>query len=164
MKEENIKKELEELSPLLAKLKAKKNKTEIPKNYFAYLENSVMQQVELEPTPVLQTTVGTTVPLWSHFFSWRGMMTFASVILLVLVGLFGGQRQALEESTVLQFADLTDAEILSYLTDNAEELDVYSLEVEAEENSALDMIEFEEGEADYFLEDVTTDVLADEIF
>lgn len=163
MKEKNIKEELEGLSPFLANLYAKKEKVETPENYFSYLENSVMQQVELEVTPALPTTGETKISLWNRLFSSRGIMSFASVLLLVFSGFYLSQKQPLQGETALQFTDLTDAEILNYLTENVEDLDVYSLELATEETSTLDMIEFEEGETDYILEDVSTDIFIDEI-
>lgn len=156
MKDKNVQKELEEISPFLAKLSGEKKKANTPENYFAYLENSVMQQVELEATPTLQTTAGTRVSLWNLLFSPRGAMSLASVALLIFAGFYFIKNDAVQSDTALQFADLTDAEILNYLTDNAETLDIYSLDA-AVDASVLEMIEFEEEEVDYLLEEVEID-------
>jgi len=163
-KDKNIQKELEELSPLLAKMKGEKKSVEVPENYFHYLENSVMQQVELESTPALQTTGVLTIPLWSRLFSPRGIMAFASVALLIVAAIYFNQADTSISNESLQFAELTDAEILDYLTDNADAIDIYSLtEVDAE-TSILDIIDLEEGDADYLLEETATEIITDEIF
>lgn len=163
-KDKDIHKELEELSPLLAKMKEQKEVVEMPDNYFHYLENSVMQQVQLENTPVLQTVGGTPISLWSRFFSVRGIMGLASVVLLAIAGIYFNQAGTATSTNSLQFADLTDTEILNYLTDNAEILDIYSLSELEEDASILDMIDLGEGDVDYLLEEGSIDVFSEEIF
>lgn len=163
-KDKNIHKELEELSPLLAKMKNKKEKVEIPENYFHYLESSVMQQVALENTPGLQTTQGISISIWKRLFSPRGIMGLTSIVLLIVAGVYFSQSGTEISNNSLQFADLTDTEILDYLTDNAESLDIYSLNQLDDESSVLDMIDLEEGEADYLLEESSTDIFSEEIF
>lgn len=163
-KDNNIQKELEELSPLLARMKDKKETVKIPDNYFHYLENSVMQQVQLENRPVLQINKRESISLWSRFFSGRLIVGFASVVLLVLAGVYFNQMGGDISDNSLQLADLTDAEIFNYLTDNAEVLDIYSLSEFEDDVSILDMIDLEEGELDYFFEESSTDILSEELF
>ncbi|MGK0365769.1 MAG: hypothetical protein ACI85O_002837 [Saprospiraceae bacterium] len=163
-KDKNIYTELEELSPFLAKMKSKKETVEMPENYFHYLENSVMQQVELENTPVLQTTEGVSKSLWIRLFLPRGIMGLASVVLLIVAGVYFNQSKVNTSNNSLQFAELTDTEILNYLADNAEVFDIYSLSEFNEETSILDMIDLEEGDIDYLLEENAIDIFNEEIF
>lgn len=163
-KDKNIHKELEELSPFLAGLKGKKEEIEVPKNYFHYLENSVMQQVQLEENPVLQATKVETVSFWNRLFSSKRIIGLATVILLIIVGTYFNQTTMDTSEASLQFADLTDAEILDYLTDNVETLDIYSLSDLDADDSILEMIDFEEGEGDYLFEESSMDIFSEEIF
>ncbi len=163
-KDKNIHKELEEISPFLAKMKGKKEEIETPENYFHYLENSVMQQVQLEQNPVLQKKEIRTISFWSRFFSLRVITGLASVILLIVVGIYFNQTAIDTSGDSLQFADLTDAEILNYLTDNVETLDIYSLSDLDVDDSILDVIDLEEGEGDYLFEESSMDIFSDEIF
>ena len=164
IRDKNIHKELEELSPFLVKMKGEKEEIEMPENYFHYLENSVMQQVQLEKIPTFQAAEGNSASFWSRFFSLRGIMGLASIVLLIVAGVYFSQYELEMSNNSLQFAELTDAEILDYLTENAEVLDIYSLSELDAESSVLDMIDFEEGDADYFLEDSSTDIFSEELF
>lgn len=163
-KDKNIHKELEDLSPFLAKMKDKEETIEMPDNYFHYLENSVMQQVQLENTPVLPTNEGVSIPFWSHFFSRRVIMSLASVVLLIIAGVYLNETKTDISNDALQFADLTDTEILNYLTDNAEGLDIYSLSDLDEDASILDMIDLGEEDVDYLFEESSIDIFSEEVF
>ncbi len=162
-KEKNIDKELEELSPFLAEMKSKKENIEMPENYFHYLENSVMQQVELENVPILQNEKGESIPFWNRLFLSRTIVGLASVVLLITAGIYFSKGE-IETSESLQLADLTDTEILNYLSENVEILDIYSLNELDTDVSILDMIDLDEGEVDYLLEESSTDFFNDEIF
>lgn len=162
-KEKDIHKELEELSPLLAKMKSQKESIEMPENYFHYLENSVMQQVELENVPVLQKTETASIPFLHRLFLSRTVAGLASVILLIIAGIYLNTNRV-EASEPSQFADLTDTEILNYLADNAEILDIYSLDDLSTDASILDMVDLNEEDVDYLLEESFTDIFNEEIF
>jgi len=163
-KDKDIYKELEEISPFLAKMKGKKEDIQLPDNYFHYLENSVMQQVELEETPVLQTVSGVSIPLWRSFFFSRAIVGFTSAILLIVAGFYFSRLGTDTSDNTLQFAELTDTEILSYLTENADALDIYSIEEENEDVSILDLIDLDEEGTDYLLEEISTETIIEEMF
>jgi hypothetical protein len=160
----DINRELEELSPLLARLKKEKEITEMPDNYFHYLENSLMQQVQLENIAVLKVDKKVSISFWNRFFSKRTISGLASGLLLVVGWNYFNQIEISAASNSLQFSELTDAEILNYLTDNAEALDIYSLSELDEDDSILDMIDFEEGDVEYLLNENATDIFSEELF
>jgi hypothetical protein len=164
MENKNIHKELEELSPLLAKMKRKEQSIKMPDNYFHYLENSVMQQVQLEKTPVASKLKEDASSFWASFFLRSKFLALGSIALLILAVIYFVQIGADNSQESLQFAELTDTEILNYLADNAETLDIYSLSEFEEEASVLDMIDISEDDVDYFFEDNSNDILREDLF
>ncbi len=157
-KDKNIKKELSELSPLLAKMKEETASDAAPENYFHLLENSIMEQVALESTPVLQTTTGQQVSVWQRLFSPFGAAGLATLLLVAGAFLF------LQKQTVTTaeggsfdsaFAELTDAEIFNYLAENAEMTDIISVENKNDASTVLELNEVDAAAAEEFLQTQT---------
>lgn len=163
-KDKDIKDELKKLSPLLSEMKAKADRPQPPENYFHYLESSIMEQVATEPTPTVQTAGGVRISLWQRVFSPFGAAGLASVLLLAGAALFFIKKGDAPTTAGLQFAELTDAEIMDYLYESAEDLDIYSFELSEENETFLDFNEINSGEAEDYLLNLSTETLEEEIF
>jgi hypothetical protein len=118
MKKE-IKEELNAIAPILSKMK-KENSTgfKMPENYFDYLNQSVMEQVRLEPQSPIPTTTKKT-SFW-HFLNIRPYLTagLASFALLVTALLFSGRF--FNETPITEFSV---QEANHYITNHIDEFE-----------------------------------------
>lgn len=155
MENKNSREELKELSPFLSKMKKKEDGFSTPENYFNYLENSIMEQVSLEPNPLGVSSREEKNKPWFSWFSAKTVASFASVLLLIGAGLFLINQKTEPTTNVNTFAELTEEEILNYLSDNIDDLDVYSIGELTEENtgSDFDMLDLDEKDMEYILEE-----------
>lgn len=162
MKKEEIENELRDISPLLAKMRGKEVEQTPPDNYFQFLENSLMEQVSLEKTPVLQTTNGSQLTWQQRIFSPLSLGSLATFCLLVFA-VFFYIEPASSNASAMTMADLTDTEILNYLSENTDDLELETLNMAAEDLSVFDLFNFVEGEEDKVLEDISLESLSEEI-
>lgn len=117
----NTQKELEELSPFLAKMKQKENYT-VPANYFDNLADKVLNQVE-----PIQTTAKETVAKRSWFddliisiqalFQPTYALRLASVAILLAAGIWFFQK----DSATSDFP--SDEAIAAYIVDNIDDFE-----------------------------------------
>lgn len=125
MKNQNeVQKELQELSPLLAKLKAQAQKQEVPENYFQSLPNQVWEQIKLQPAPERPTKPA---GVWERLMNAlqillqpRVAVSLATFAVLILVGIYFLKPEA---SVVPVNNELTAEDITSYIKDNIQEFD-----------------------------------------
>lgn len=155
-KKEDVKKELQELSPLLARMKAQELKLEVPENYFDALPNQLWEQIKLMPQPEraqpswwerLQANLQVLLQPRIAF----GLATFA---VLIVAGIYFLKPTM---SSNDPFAQLTAEEVTAYMVQNAEEFEPAML-LEAMGNSSnmsiLSGSEFSDSEIDQLLDDV----------
>ncbi len=147
MKEE-IKKELEGLSPKLAKLQQSKSVPKLPDALFHNMQQSVIQELKGD----LKTTVQPKKKSWwATFFKPVPAMAFATCLALAVAGFyfFG------EEATTPQFVfeEITDDEILAYIDNNIEDFESVSLlELSDEEEDDLFEGDIDDSALDEFLD------------
>lgn len=124
---EAIKKELEELSPLLSKIKAQESKMEVPENYFDALPDQIWEQIKLMPQP---ERAKPSISWWAKLQAgmqnlWQprlavGLATFA---VLIVAGIYFLQPN----DTTDPFDQLTAEEVTAYMSQNVEEFDAAML-------------------------------------
>ena len=94
MKRKNeIREELKELSPFLLDMKDKGDGFKVPKNYFKTLPDEVLKKVQEAPEPMASDSK---MSLWDeciYYIQWlfnkpQGVMTLASVAILMVAGIF----------------------------------------------------------------------------
>ena len=147
MKDE-IKKELEGLSPKLAKLRQSKSVPELPDTLFHNMQQSVIQELKSD----LRTTVQPEKKSWwAAFLRPVPAMSFATCLALAVAGFyfFG------EEATTPEFAfeEITDDEILVYIDNNIDDFESVSLlELSDEEEEDLFEGDIDDSVLDEFLD------------
>ena len=122
--QDDIKKELEQLSPLLRGLKEKGTGFSVPENYFQQLPDQILEQLK----PSTQERV-TARPIWLEnfqqfmlsLFQPRFALALASVLILVVAIIFINPGSNEE---VAMSIDLTEEEISAYIADNIEEFNI----------------------------------------
>lgn len=136
-RKEEIKKELEELSPFLSKLK-KENPFEVPANYFEQLPGQIMEQAKLTPVERPAPRVSWLDHIGAAFsFMLRPQVAFALICLAALswTGIFMWKNQSQLQAEVLEQEDTFIEEYI------AAHLDEFDAEI-------LAQVVFEEGEDD----------------
>ncbi len=164
MKERNdIRKELEELSPFLAQLKDKNEGFEVPKNYFNSLTDSIMEQCQVEEVPEATPQAKKGWMNWldswlTHLFQPRYVMAFASLLLVVFSFFFLLPTE--DSSTEVAFSETISREdAMVYVADNLEDFDLELLaELELDVN-ARDFIELDEAEVEEYINENVLDDL-----
>lgn len=134
MKNKEVKKELEDIAPFLAELKARKKESKddsIPEGYFEDFRANFFEQLkaETEEAPIQSAKLIS--------LSWRSIAVAASVAVLVISFLasntfFNADDQA------NGFADLSMEDMYNYLDDNIEEFEMDELATIVLENEVDD--------------------------
>lgn len=125
-KQDDLKQELEELSPLLHKLKAQENPFKTPEGYFASLPDELITRLRNEAQP-LRTPAR---PGWSDrllqflesLMQPRLAVGFATVAILVAAGVFWLRPGAVNEPSeqLAMLSDLSHEDVSAYVTANIE--------------------------------------------
>ena len=117
-KNDEIREELKELSPFLAKMK-RENAFKVPKNYFESLPDKVLEQVR--PQPVTQQTPQISwfdrlIDSFAVLLQPRYAVGLATVAILLVAGVFYMQKSA---DPVVN----PDASLAQYISDNIDDFD-----------------------------------------
>lgn len=120
----DIQKELQEMSPFLAKLKAQEQKPAVPENYFHALPDQIWEQIKLQPAPertikrpgILERTLQSLQVLLQP----RIAVTLSTFAVLIVAGIFflKPQNQSSTKEESLTAEDITD-----YIKNNLHEFD-----------------------------------------
>ena len=150
-----IREELENLSPFLSKMKEEKEGFEIPRNYFKSLPNRVFEKLGNEPSP-LAISEKSSLGFWSNPFQFilkpRYALAFATLSLLVTAGIFWTNNS----TETAPLADLTSEEIQTYISNNIYEFDEALF---LESDLGFENFEsLENAESDEFLNNIIDDL------
>ncbi len=155
-KKEEVQKELQALSPLLARMKAQEPKLEVPENYFEALPDQVWEQIKLMPQPE-RVQPGWWARLQANvqvLLQPRIAVGLATFVVLIVAGIYFLKPTTSSDDP---FARLTAEEVTAYMAQNAEEFEP-SMLLEAMGNSSnmsiLSGSEFNDEEIDQLLDDV----------
>jgi len=158
MKKNDVKKELEELSPLLAKIKAREPEHEVPENYFEALPDQVWEQIKLMPQPERAPAQ----PSWwervqaalQQLMQPRMAVGLATFAVLIVAGTYFLRPAATRDDP---FAQLTAEEVTAYMAQNADEFDPQLLMEAMGEQSDMSILsgsEFNDEEIEQLLDEV----------
>lgn len=136
--EDNLHKELAELSPLLNDLRKKKEGFKVPDGYFEQLQTNVLTQLQGEKPPIVEPIPSRVVvqssSIWEQFITqleWlirpRYAVAFGSVALLIAAAwfLFKSTNASIDNCTTL--ACVSDTEIEQYIEENIEDFEIEQL-------------------------------------
>lgn len=159
---DDIRDELNEISPFLANRKESGEGFQVPKNYFSSLPDEVMQKVQTEASPIEEAR-----PTWldgladflQSIFQPRYALAYASVAVLMVAGvyLWKNESHTIGSSPLaeVEIADLSDETIENYLSENIETIstdmfEAYFADGEIQRMPSLELDEMEE----YLHEDI----------
>ncbi len=158
-KDPTSKKELEELSPFLSKLK-KEEGYQVPFNYFEVLPDQIMEQVTKEQTPIAEPSSKETPPwslgAWlSNLLQPRYALALASLVLMIFAGTFLADFSTSDPISSDQLmASISPDEARSYVQSNIEDFELELLGEDLEMiNEKTDFMEFDQQELQQYIED-----------
>lgn len=147
MKKDEIKDELEELSPFLASLnKDKKAGMAMPANYFERFEDRLMHRIQEEEalSPKASTEKPKRVGLWDFFRSlWgpRYVGAFSMAVVALVFTVYWLDNGSIEEvNAPILVAELTQMETEAYIINNIDDFATEDI-VEVAENDVVETIE-----------------------
>lgn len=141
-KQDDLKQELEELSPLLHKLKAQDNPFKTPEGYFSSLPDELIARLrnEAQPlsAPVRPTWSDRLLEFLESLMQPRLAVSLATVVILVVTGLLWLRPEtSIETAGTEQLAllsDLSAEEVNDYVTENIEAFEEEELMVAVAES------------------------------
>ncbi|MFT5912322.1 MAG: hypothetical protein ACI9XO_003855 [Paraglaciecola sp.] len=148
--------ELREIAPFLSKMKNKGTGFDVPKDYFKKLPDEIFAQLAIDNQGVASKAAHKTSWLSNIFekLNWllqpRPTMAFASVLTLILAGLFL-LNQPDNPSESIALSDISLEELETYLDTHIDEFDAEIL-VQGDENLLQNGIEKEDDMDAYFEE------------
>ncbi len=159
-KDKHIKKELEEIAPLLSELKDKGDGFEAPFKYFDGLADDIMNQLEENETPVkpasdsLLNQVGA---FFQSLFQPRTAMAFATVLLLLVAGWMYFPTEVNQTTT---FAEVSDEILENYINENIDDFeeDLFAGLVTEDDFSSLEFEQINDTDLDKYLDEIIDDI------
>ncbi|MEN0006002.1 MAG: hypothetical protein AAF798_17765 [Bacteroidota bacterium] len=164
--QEEINKELNELSPFLAKLKKEPDGFEVPHNYFKALPDEIMSRIEAE-----EQSSRSEAPGFSWLQQWQAAlqgllqpqyaMALASVVLLLVATWwwFAPNSAMAEQENV--FATLSEEEILNYIDDHIDTFGPELVTVVEQADQPTDLLPalpIEDAEAEEYLDEILNEL------
>lgn len=128
-KSKEIREELDQLSPLLSRMKAAEKPVEAPENYFREMQADVLWKVKQEALACKAAQPAAPAAAWwertlhslHHLVRQPVYATaFATLALLIVAAIW---LLAPEKADTLQFSELTQEEALEYIESNLEDFD-----------------------------------------
>ena len=132
----NLKKELEEVSPYLVKMKQKPEAYRVPDGFYDELQNRVFAQLEMEGKPIEREVAAESGREFNQ--TWQLLLTrleglfgspfaLSSVSFSMVMLLFYWQFSAPQSETCAQLACLSATEIQQYVEQHVDEFDTETL-------------------------------------
>ncbi len=154
----DINKELEGLSPKLAKRRKSVEVPEVPKNLFHNMQQSVIQELktEVENSPIPQKNAW-----WRFIFKPIPALAFATFLALVAAGIFFNFDKETQQYAI---DDISEEEILAYIDSNIEDFESASLlEITGNEDDLFIDSNYDDDELNEYL-DNNLENLDDDVF
>ena len=123
---EDLKKELEGLSPFLVSQKGREDGFRVPQDYFKSLPDEVMDRIREKPVPVAEPKphwLDTLASGLQSLFQPRYALAFATVAVLVVAGIYLFKGGNGENCPPGQLACIPDEAIENYVYENIDEFD-----------------------------------------
>ena len=162
---EEIQKELQELSPFLAKIKAQTQEPIVPENYFHALPNQIWEQIKLQPASeriVKQPGIGER--FWNALQSVlqpRVAVSLATFVVVLLAGVYFFKPDSTSVVASADEQELTAEDITNYINNNIHQFDTELLmqaTADLPDQSILPGNEFSEEEIDQMMKELIQDV------
>ncbi len=166
---EEIREELERLSPLLLAQKGRPEGFGVPKDYFNSLPDIIVDKVAPKRAPAQEprsSWLDDLTVLLQGFFQPRYALAIASVALLLVAGVyFGTSSETPQPLAEVLLEELPDEALHSYVSDNIDEFDLSLFEEQVagnfSETSPTSELDMEEELLDDLLDELPIDELED---
>ena len=138
---DNIRDELNELSPFLAKRKGMEEGFKVPKDYFSTLPDEVMKRVRPEASPIAEPQrdwLDGVAGFFQNLFQPRYALAYASVAVLIAAGVYFFSPPEDPALPVANFENISDEALESYLSENIDAFSTDLLEAHFAESSHLE--------------------------
>lgn len=155
--DENIQKELEELSPLLLKLKERGAGFSLPPDYFRQLQNEVLEKVQANPGASAVSWLDQLKNKLQYLFQPGWALSFASIaVLLILGALWLFQNRAVESTSIsTEIAKLDRDSVKNYIQANLYQFETETLvEFASNQESQPGFDDLSPEELDQYLDEV----------
>lgn len=146
--------ELGELSPFLSEIRQKETGMKVPKHYFDFLTESVMEQVALIPKPTSSELPVAKSTWYTFLFNKRILAGLTAMLLLLTTVLFFKNQPVSSESA---FAELSSEEAATYIAAHLEDFET-TLFIEGAFIEEIEDMEIDEAEVDLYLEEIIEDL------
>jgi hypothetical protein len=164
-----VQKELQEWSPLLARMREQETGFTVPDNYFQDLTGEILQKTIAPATKAKKQRNGRFRGFLSGLqVAWqpRYAMAMAALALLIIAGLVWLRPAADDRPIEMAWSDISVEEMTSYVQANIQEFDLETLVEMApdmETQSILEGAEIEPDILDNYLEEIIDDVDMEEL-
>jgi hypothetical protein len=150
-KKKSVEQELEQLSPLLLRLKQQDGQDTVPEGYFEELPENILKLVNNRPE-ASSHSIARVRPLWVRFAA------AASVVLILGAAFFFLQNDAVRSTSEVAI-DLSSQEVESYIQANLEEFELdllveYAAKTAPSSFNNLFEEEFENGDLDQYMDEL----------
>lgn len=162
---EELRKELQSMSPFLEVMKTEKEGFKVPDNYFSSLADDVLWKIRTEPLalevkePLRKSWIEKIESLLSTVMPPRYALALASIVLLLVAGIFFIRPAFTPQD---ELASLSKDEIHQYLINHAHELDPETLvdltEQQKGTNQEIDPLLLPSEEVEQYLDDLSNRV------
>ena len=115
----DIQDELQDISPLLAKMRKEEDGFSVPEDYFDYLSNSVLEQIKLEPKSSITKKEKVRSPWFAFLIKPRFAISLTTVTLILGVVFWNNFQMGINN----QLTEISSQEIESYVASNLEEFE-----------------------------------------
>ncbi len=165
--DKDIKKELEEIAPSLAKLKDTGPDFTVPKDYFQNLTDDILSKIGREAATGSKQEKRPP-GLWEQISAWMATlfkpqfaMGLAAGVLLMIAAFFVFQTEISNKESVVVQGDLTEAEIADYVALHIDDFDaelLIGLFDDLDDPAIYPSIELEDQELEEAVEDVLNEM------
>jgi hypothetical protein len=162
---EELRKELQALSPFLEVMKTEKEGFKVPENYFSTLADEVLWKIKTEPTPsevntpIRKSWLEQMDSMLRAFLQPKLVLALASVAIIILAGIFFISPLFQPQDDL---ASLSHTEIQQYLINHAHELDPETLveltEQQKPTNQDIDPLLLPSKEIEQYLDELSNGV------
>ena len=164
---DELRDELNELSPFLAKRKGIEEGFKVPKDYFSSLPDEVMKKVLPESPPIVEPQrawLDGLAEFVQSLFRPRYALAYAMVAVLIVAGIYFIFPAEFDgTSPVVDINEITGEEIEMYLAENIETVSTDLLEEHYVESGAETLPSLELEEVEEYLDDALDDIDLDDL-
>jgi hypothetical protein len=161
---DELRDELNELSPLLAKRRGMDEGFKVPKDYFRSLPDEVLKKVRPETPPIVEPQrnglAGLTEFL-QNLFQPRYALAYASVAVLIAVGIYFFVNQPVADAP--QIAEVETEALENYLEENIDAISTDLLEEQFAESGTESMPSLELEAVEDYLDGSLDDIDLDDL-